>query len=72
MQEVTQALNSHGISFRQTSNFVVRGQSQGVRFQAEILQSDEGGGFRLRFRRASGDARSYKDLCARLLQTMTL
>lgn len=72
MQEVTQALNSHGISFRQTSNFVVRGQSQGVRFQADILQSDEGGGFRLRFRRASGDARNYKDLCARLLQTMAL
>ncbi|CAE8718843.1 unnamed protein product [Polarella glacialis] len=72
VQEAMQSFGSHGISFRQTSNFVVRCQSQGVRFQAEVLQLDRGGGFALRFTRASGDVRTYKDLCARLLADMNL
>ncbi|CAJ1356374.1 unnamed protein product [Effrenium voratum] len=72
MQEVTRALSSHGISFQQISSYVVRCQSQGVRFQAEIMQADQGGEFLLRFRKASGDVRSYKDLCARLLTSMNL
>eukprot|EP00933_Yihiella_yeosuensis_P026252 TRINITY_DN20371_c1_g1_i2.p1 TRINITY_DN20371_c1_g1~~TRINITY_DN20371_c1_g1_i2.p1 ORF type:complete len:680 (+),score=119.99 TRINITY_DN20371_c1_g1_i2:243-2282(+) len=72
MQEAMKALGSNGISFRQTSNFVVRCQSHGVRFQAEIHQLDRGGGFALRFTRASGDVWHYKDICARLLSDMDL
>jgi len=70
MKEVTRALTSHGISFRQMSNYVVRCQNQELRFQAEILEAD--GQFLLRFRKASGNVRSYKDLCARLLTSMNL
>jgi len=72
VQEVVRALGSTGISFRQTSNFVVRCQAQGVRFQAEVFQMDRGGGFALRFTRASGDVGIYRDVCSRLLSSMNL
>lgn len=71
MKEVTRALTSHGISFRQMSNYVVRCQTRELRFQAEILEAEHGQ-FLLRFRKASGNVRSYKDLCARLLTSMNL
>lgn len=71
MKEVTRALTSHGISFRQMSNYVVRCQTRELRFQAEILEAEQGQ-FLLRFRKASGNVRSYKDLCSRLLTSMNL
>eukprot|EP00931_Biecheleriopsis_adriatica_P060043 TRINITY_DN36031_c0_g1_i1.p1 TRINITY_DN36031_c0_g1~~TRINITY_DN36031_c0_g1_i1.p1 ORF type:complete len:650 (-),score=108.60 TRINITY_DN36031_c0_g1_i1:66-2015(-) len=72
VREVIKTLGSQGLSFRQTSNFVVRGQTQGVRFQGEVFQMDRGGGFALRFSRVSGDVWQYKDVCARLLTSMNL
>lgn len=71
MKEVTRPLTSHGISFRQMSNYVVRCQTRELRFQAEILEAEQGQ-FLLRFRKASGNVRSYKDLCSRLLTSMNL
>lgn len=71
MEEVTRALKSHGISWRKMDEYVVRCQNHKVRFQAEILEAEQGQ-FLLRFRKASGDAHSYNDLCARLLTAMKL
>lgn len=72
IQEVMRTLSDTRISFRQVSNFVVRAQTQGVRFQVEVLQQDQGGGFAVRLTRATGDVYQYKEICGRLLASMTL
>eukprot|EP00930_Biecheleria_cincta_P028345 TRINITY_DN19784_c0_g1_i2.p1 TRINITY_DN19784_c0_g1~~TRINITY_DN19784_c0_g1_i2.p1 ORF type:complete len:711 (-),score=139.88 TRINITY_DN19784_c0_g1_i2:106-2238(-) len=72
IHEVMRTLSDTRISFRQVSNFVVRCQTQGVRFQVEVLQQDRGGGFAVRLTRATGDVWQYKEICGRLLASMTL
>lgn len=72
VQELLRSLAAHGIAYRQVSNFMVRCQTQGLRFQAEVLQLDRGSGYALRVSRVSGDVWQYKDVCARLLSEMDL
>mmetsp|Transcript_67302 Transcript_67302/g.146680 ORF Transcript_67302/g.146680 Transcript_67302/m.146680 type:complete len:713 (-) Transcript_67302:249-2387(-) len=72
IQEVLRSLSQHRISHRQVSNFLVRCQGQGARFEAEVLQQDRGGGFMLCFSRMSGDVWAYKDICAHVLADMRL
>lgn len=72
MQEVVRALSARRVSHRQVSNFLIRCQNQAVRFEAECLQRDRGGGYMLRFSRVSGDVWLYKDLCSRLMSEMYL
>lgn len=72
MQEVVRALGARRISHRQVSNFLLRCQNQAVRFEAECVQSDRGGGYMLRFSRVSGDLQLYKNLCSKLLSEMYL
>eukprot|EP00929_Paragymnodinium_shiwhaense_P001597 TRINITY_DN10183_c0_g1_i1.p1 TRINITY_DN10183_c0_g1~~TRINITY_DN10183_c0_g1_i1.p1 ORF type:complete len:707 (+),score=150.33 TRINITY_DN10183_c0_g1_i1:129-2249(+) len=72
VQEVLRALGTHRVAYRQVSNFLVRCQASGVRFEAEVLQVSRGGGYTLRFSRVSGDVWHYKDMCAQLFSEMQL
>jgi len=72
MQEVLRALAAHHLSHRQVSNFLVRCQNQGVRFEAEVLQMERGGGYMLRFSRASGDIWHFKEICDQLLADLLI
>jgi len=72
LQEVLRSLAGHGISCRQVSSFVVRCQSQGLRFQTEVVQADRSAGYALRLSRVSGDAWHFKEVCARLISGLDL
>merc|ERR1711879_263120 len=61
IQEVVRTLTSHRINFRHVSSYLVRCQTSGVRFEAEVLQLDHCNGYMLRFSRAGGDTWQYKE-----------
>jgi hypothetical protein len=67
-QEVLRSLNVHQINCKQVSSFLVRCQTQNVRFEAEVLRMDQG--YMLRFLRVSGDIRIFEDICRRLRAEM--
>lgn len=71
MEEVLHTLRAHRIVTAVVSSFVVRGQSLGVRFQAELLKADHGGGYALRLMRLVGDVWTCKELFARLLSDLS-
>jgi len=72
VQEVLRSLAAHGVSHRQVSSFVVRCQTQGLRFQAEVVQPDRSAGCALRLARVSGDTWQFKEVCVQLLSEMEL
>lgn len=67
MAEALRALSALRVHHRQVSNFRVRCEAHRLRFEAEVLQQDRGGGFLLRFCRVAGDMAQYRELCAQLL-----
>lgn len=72
VQEVLRALSLMRIGYRQVSNFLVRCQTQGVRFEAEVLHPPRSGGYILRFSRVAGDVYLYKDICQHLAAEVQL
>jgi len=72
IEEFTRALTECRIAFWQTSACMVRCQTDGVQFEAEVVQSSRGGSFALRFSRVAGDLCQYRDICAQLLSEMVL
>lgn len=73
LSEVVHVLQAHRISFKQTSQWVIKCQRQMLRFEIDIAHLDDLETiYVLCFKRISGDLSQYKTLCSNLLAEMHL
>lgn len=71
VQEIVHAVGIHRVYVQKVSGYLLRCQSAGVRFEAEVLQLDRGGHM-LRFSHVSGDVWQFNELCSLLRSEMHL
>lgn len=71
LAEVLRVLSMLGINSRQVSSHLVRCQSQGLRFQAEVLP-ERSAGYSLRLSRVTGEAWYFREISLRLLGELDL
>lgn len=73
MSDLVHFLAEEGIAFKAVTNWAVKAQRGGLRFEVELAKLDElESVYVLRFKRIGGDLADYKTLCSHLLAGINL
>lgn len=73
MTDMYRALDLHGVLYKQMNTFGMKCSLDSLKFEMELTQYENADFiYIVRFKKLTGEASQFKDLCTRLLQGMKL